>query len=668
MPNEPAAPGKPSPTASESLIDSERRFRLLVEGVVDYAIYMLDPTGIITNWNTGAERIKGYTASEAIGQHFGIFYPPEDRAAGLPARSLEQARREGKFAAEGWRVRKDGTRFLGSVVIDAIYDEGVLIGFAKITRDITERQTAQSALHDSERNFSLLVSGMTDYALYMLDPEGHVSSWNAGGQRIKGYTPQEIIGHHFSRFYSDADQAAGRPARALGIARDTGRYEEEGWRVRKDGSFFWASVVIDPIRGDDGKLIGYAKITRDITERRDAQMAFERLQKQLAESQKMDALGQLTGGVAHDFNNLLMVVTGNIHALKKVAAQDPKAARAAQAIELATQRGAALTRQLLTFSRRQRVNPESIDIRQRIESIREVLTSGLGGGVRLHVDIGIDVWPVVVDVGELEIALVNLIVNSRDAMPDGGTVTITAKNIVIGEGDSVAPGEYVAVTIEDTGVGIPADVIGNVFDPFFTTKPVGKGTGLGLSQVHGFVHQAGGTVKITSALGQGTAVTIVLPRAASASVGAEPGDIDLEQARTGTVLLVEDNPDVASACAGLLEQLGYSVQWVPNADAALQAIEKDGIDLVFSDIVMPGRLDGLGLARIIKQKHPNLPILLATGYSEAAQHVRFDFPILRKPYQMHELSRALAELMRDSAVGPDPARSSNRGCFAAGAT
>jgi PAS domain S-box-containing protein len=643
MSNRPATPGQPPSTPSSALFDSERRFRLLVEGVVDYAIYMLDPSGIITNWNAGAERIKGYLAEEVIGRHFGMFYAPEDQAAGLPGQSLETARREGRFAAEGWRVRKDGTRFLASVVIDAIYDEGVLIGFAKITRDVTERQSAQSALHDSERNFRLLVSGVTDYALYMLDPEGYVSSWNAGGQRIKGYTPKEIIGHHFSRFYSDSDRAAGRPARALKIARETGRYEEEGWRVRKDGSFFWASVVIDPIRDDHGKLIGFAKITRDITERREAQLAFQRLQKQLAESQKMDALGQLTGGVAHDFNNLLMVVTGNIHVLKKAASADPKAARAAQAIELAAQRGAALTRQLLTFSRRQRVNPEPIDIGQRIDSIREVLTSGLGG-VRLLTDIAADVWPVMVDVSELEIALVNLIVNARDAMPDGGTVMIAAGNVMLGPDEPIPAGAYVAVTVKDTGVGIPEDVISNVFDPFFTTKPVGKGTGLGLSQVHGFAHQAGGTVKIASTLGQGTAVTIILPRAVNASVGAEASDTSMERSRTGTVLLVEDNPDVATASAALLEQLGYLVRWAPNADAALQEIEKNSIDLVVSDIVMPGPLDGLGLARIIRQKRPDMPILLATGYSEAAGNVRFDFPILRKPYQMHELSRALAEL------------------------
>lgn len=507
--------------------------------------------------------------------------------------------------------------------------------------------STSTSLFDSERQFRLLVGGVTDYALYMLDPEGRVSSWNAGGERIKGYAPSEIIGQHFSRFYTDADRANGKPARALKIAREMGRYEEEGWRVRKDGSFFWASVIIDPIRDDDGSLVGYAKITRDITERREAQIALERVQQQLAESQKMDALGQLTGGVAHDFNNLLMIVSGHIPTLKKLVQGNPKAERAAQAIEIATQRGANLTRQLLTFARRQRVKPEAIDLSQRIASIRDVLNSGSGGGVALATDIPEGTWPVTVDVAEFEVALVNLVMNSRDAMPDGGTITISAENAsVFEEGDSVPPGDYVAVSVRDSGVGIPPDVLAKVFEPFFTTKPVGKGTGLGLSQVYGFAHQAGGAVRVASELGQGTTITLLLPRADRAAV------VDSEAVpagpivQTGTVLLIEDNPEVASASTGLLEQLGYSVRWVPNAEAALKEIEKDGIDLVFSDIVMPGRLDGLGLARLLRKKHPGLPILLATGYSEAAHKADKDFPILRKPYQVHELSKAIAELTR----------------------
>ena len=226
-------------TQQRGVFESERRFRLLVEGVVDYAICMLDPNGIVTNWNAGAKRIKGYEAAEVIGRHFGMFYLPEDREAGMPARSLAASREHGKFEAEGWLLRKDGTKFLASVVIDAIYEDGQLVGFAKITRDITERNKAADALKESERHFRLLVNGVTDYALYMLDPNGIVTNWNAGGLRIKGYSPEEIIGQHFSRFYSPADQAAGRPARALQLAVENGRYEEEGWRVRKDGTFFW---------------------------------------------------------------------------------------------------------------------------------------------------------------------------------------------------------------------------------------------------------------------------------------------------------------------------------------------------------------------------------------------------------------------------------------------
>ena len=633
------------PSRARELFESERRFRLLVEGVTDYAIFMLDPEGIVTNWNVGAERIKGYRAAEVVGNHFSLFYTPEDRAAEQPARALETARRDGTYATEGWRVRKDETRFFASTAIDALYEDGHFVGFANITRDITERQAAQNALQESERQFRLLVSNVTDYALYMLDPEGRVSSWNAGGERIKGYAPAEIIGQNFSRFYTEADRAAGRPARALRIARETGRYEEEGWRVRKDGSFFWASVVIDPIHEDDGKLVGYAKITRDISERRESQAALERVQRQLAESQKMDALGQLTGGVAHDFNNLLMVISGHVQTLKRIAASEPRAVRAAQAIEHAVERGATLTRQLLTFSRRQRVNPQRVDLRERIDAIREVLTSGIGNNIRFVADTAADLWQVTVDVGELEIALVNLVINARDAMPEGGTVTIAAHNATLGNGEIVEPGDYVAIVVEDTGVGIPEDILARVFEPFFTTKQIGKGTGLGLSQVHGFVHQAGGTVKIASTLGTGTALTIYLPRSDDGPAQAEGREAGV--VGTGTVLLVEDNPDVAGASTGLLEQLGYSVRWAPNAEAALEEIEHDGIDLVFSDIVMPGRIDGLGLARIVRRRFPNLPILLATGYSDAAQTALSDFPILRKPYRVHELSQAIAELTRE---------------------
>ncbi len=603
---------------------------------------MLDPNGIISNWNAGAKRIKGYNADEVVGQHFQMFYSREDREAGLPARSLETAREDGKFEAEGWRVRKDGSKFLASVVIDALYEENELVGFAMITRDITERNKAADALRESERHFRLLVNGVTDYALFMLDPAGVVTNWNPGAQRIKGYLPNEIIGQHFSRFYSSADQAAGRPARALRLALESGRYEEEGWRVRKDGTFFWASVVIDPIRDDENRLIGFAKITRDITERREAHQEMEKLQLRLAQSQKLDALGQLTGGVAHDFNNLLMVITGSLNALKKMVGDDPKALRAVQAIDTASQRGAALTSQLLSFARRQSVNPQTIDVRDSIFSVRDVLDTGLGSAIELQIEADNGIWPIKVDRAEFETALVNLVINARDAMPQGGNVTVQARNVFVDDG--VTKGDFVAIKVRDTGTGIPDDVLAKIFDPFFTTKPIGKGTGLGLSQVHGFVHQAGGTIAVDSELGKGTSFTVCLPRS-TAALTRRPEQ--LSHRGTGTVLLVEDNPDVANASTGLLEELGYAVRWASDVDSALSEIAADGIDLVLSDIVMPGKMDGLALARILKQKHPALPILLATGYSEAARNAAAEFPILRKPYQIHELNEALSRLGND---------------------
>jgi len=627
------------PRPGPAQLESERNFRLLLDGLVDYAICMLDPKGYVISWNAGAERIKGYKSAEIIGRHFSVFYTARDREAGLPETALRTAREKGKFEIEGWRVRKDGTEFRSFVVIDALYEDGELIGFAKITRDVTERYQAQRALLESERQFRLLVSGVTDYALYMLDPQGNIVSWNAGGEHIKGYTPNEIIGQHFSRFYTPVDRADGKPARALWIAQTSGRYEEEGWRVRKDGTFFWASVVIDPIRDDTGKLIGFAKITRDISERREAQIKLEKMQRQLAESQKMDALGQLTGGIAHDFNNILMIVSGHLQTLKRSMGGDPRLARAVQAIEHATDRGATLTNQLLTFSRRQQVNPERVDVASLIHSVSEVLDSGLGRDIKLDLDLSAQIWPVVADVSEFETALVNLVLNARDAMPGGGVVRLSAKN----SRDDELNDEFVAITIADNGVGIAKDVIGKIFDPFFTTKPVGKGTGLGLSQVHGFVHQAGGTVKVESEIGKGTRITILLPRADSKRAQIETGTPQITSGG-GTVLLVEDNPDVASASAELLAQLGYAVRWVADAESALDALERNGIDVVFSDIVMPGPMDGLGLAEAIKAKFPSLPILLTTGYSQAAQEAQRKYPILRKPYRIHELSRALAEL------------------------
>jgi PAS domain S-box-containing protein len=639
--------------SQEALLQSENRFRMLVDAVIDYAIYMLDPSGIITNWNTGAERMKGYRADEIIGHHFSRFYTKEDRAAGLPSRVLETARREGRYEAEGWRVRKDGSRFWASVVVDAIRDnDGHLVGFAKITRDMTERQAAQDTLRESERQFRMLVRGVSDYALFMLDPQGIVSNWNQGAERIKGYSSDEIVGQHFSRFYTEADRRNGMPARALQIARTEGRYEAEGWRVRKDGTMFWANAIIDAIRDDDGQLVGFAKITRDITERRNAELALQKAQAERDHAQRLEALGKLTGGVAHDFNNLLMIVSGHLETLKRHQTENPKTRRAIDAIEQAAGRAESLTRQLLTFSRRQTLNPETFKFSERLETLRTMIESSIGSAVKLVTQVPDDVWPVHVDPNELELALVNVVINARDAMPKGGVITLSAGNVILPEGDTAnLKGDYVAISISDTGTGIAPDIVGKIFDPFFTTKEHGKGTGLGLSQVHGFAHQSGGTVRVTSKLGSGTVVTVYLPRSEHSKAAASD-DIELISMHSGTALVVEDNPEVASATVTLVEQLGYSANIAENASVGLERLARGGISLVISDIVMAGEMDGIALARHIRKSQPRIPIVLVTGYSDQLSAAENDFTVLRKPYRLAELNRAISKATAEAEGAP----------------
>ncbi|RAI28738.1 hypothetical protein CH340_23370 [Rhodoplanes serenus] len=625
---------------------SERSYRLLLDSISDHAIYMLDPSGSVTHWNAGAERLKGWTEAEILGHHFSRFYTREDRLAGLPVRVLDTATREGRYEAEGWRVRKDGSRFWALVVVQPVRDtDGTLVGFAKITRDVTERRAAQEALRESERQFRLLVKGVSDYALFMLDPNGIVTNWNTGAEAIKGYRSDEIVGQHFSRFYTDPERAAGLPARALQTAAAEGRYEAEGWRVRRDGRLFWAHVVIDPIHDESGTLIGFAKITRDITERREAQKALQQAEAKRARAHKMEALGQLTGGVAHDFNNLLMIVGGHLKTLHRIAEGDPKAMRAVEAITLATRRGEALTRQLLTFSRRQTLNPVTIRLDDHLDGFRTMLESSVGGAAMLAIDVGREVWPVRVDVSELELALVNLAVNARDAMPDGGMITIVCENVQTAPGDGpTLAGAFVALSVTDTGTGIAPDILPKVFDPFFTTKQAQQGTGLGLSQVHGFAHQSGGTVTVDSRLGAGTTVTIYLPRSHDAPEAREPARAAHHV--QGTVLLVEDNPEVAEISAAMLAELGYLVETASNAAGALDATARREFALVVSDVVMAGDMDGFALARALRDRRPGLPLLLVTGYSEAAARADAEFTLLRKPFDLAELNRAVATTVR----------------------
>src|ERR1700722_15069498 len=412
----------------EASVTPEGRYRLLVEGISDYAIYLLSPEGTVTSWNRGAELFKGYQADEIIGRHFSEFYTPEDRENGLPERALETAAREGKYESEGWRVRKDGGRFWAYVVIDPIRSQnGTLIGYAKITRDLTERRAAEESLRVSQEQFRLLVQGVTDYAIYMLNPSGEIASWNAGAERIKGYTSDEVLGTHFSRFYTAADQAAGEPAFALAVAAKEGRFEKEGQRVRKDGTVFWANVVIDALRAPDGSLLGFAKSTRDVTTQRESRKALEDARETLFQTQKMEAIGQLTGGVAHDFNNLLMVIKGSLELLRKRVTQDPRALHLLENAQLGANRGMALTQRMLAFARRQELKVSALDIPALVVGMTELLTRSLDSKVELELRFPLKLPSVLADANQLELALLNLVVNARDAMPPGGNIVIAAK-------------------------------------------------------------------------------------------------------------------------------------------------------------------------------------------------------------------------------------------------
>src|SRR6266536_3466128 len=491
------------------------------------------------------------------------------------------------------------------------------------------------SFNSAKRHFQILIEGVVDYAIFALDKEGHVASWNGATQKIMGYTSEEIIGTHFGIFYRPDERRAGAPNRALELAIQRGKYEVEGWRIRKNGTPFFITGSISSSGDNAGNLIGFINILRDATERRDAEEKLVQAREQLAMSQKMEAIGKLTGGIAHDFNNLLMIIGGSAQIFARLL--DPKLPKAIEAIQTAAKRGESLTRQLLTFSRHQHLSPTVVDLNASIKNMRTMIESSLRGNIVYNENIGDGVWPVKVDLAELELAIVNIAVNARDAMPNGGTFTLSVDDVTVNQeiGDNRLKGAFLAIAFSDTGTGIPPNLLSKMFDPFFTTKEVGKGTGLGLSQVYGFAHPAGGTVTADSKVGQGTTITVYLPSCADEQITKEvaAAKTKTQHSQRQTVLVVDDSADVAEVTSSLFEHLGYETIYRDSAEAALKLLEAGTkIDLVFSDIVMPGTIDGVGLAREIRSRYPNLPVVLTTGYSDAAKTAPSNLRILRKPF------------------------------------
>lgn len=640
--------------------------RQWAESISDYSIFALSPQGVVLTWNRGGEHIQGYRAEEIIGQSFALFYRPEERALGAPQAAVRLATEAGRYVQEGWRVRKDGTPFWANVVMTALRDgKGQLIGFGNVIADVSDKKAAHDAVLKSERSFRLLVQGVTDYAIFMLSPDGHITSWNAGARRIKGYTEAEIIGSHFSRFYSPEDVAAGVPLRGLETARRDGRFEAEGWRVRRDGSRFFAHVIIDAIY-EDGKLAGFAKVTRDITEHRRAREQLEQTQQALFQAQKMEALGQLTGGVAHDFNNVLQVMRGNLELLQSRHGRDAwSAERLGNAID-AVDRGAKLASQLLAFGRQQPLAPVVINPARQLRTLDDLMRRALGESIEVESVVAGGLWNTAVDPHQFENVILNLAINARDAMPDGGRLTLELSNATLDDEyvaslPDVAAGQYVMLAVTDTGIGMRPDVMERAFDPFFSTKPEGQGSGLGLSMAYGFVKQSGGHIRLYSEVGEGTTVRVYLPRSTATPFDTEPRKAGELRHGNETILVAEDDQKVRETVAELLSGLGYAVLKANNAEQAL-AVVKSGvhIDLLFTDVVMPGLLRSPEMARRAVQILPGLKVLYTSGYTQNAivHGGRLDpgVKLLSKPYSRQQLALKIRQVLGNSdieATGPE---------------
>ncbi|MDQ1814246.1 PAS domain S-box protein [Massilia sp. CCM 9210] len=626
---------------SQSYLEADR-LKLFISKVTDYAIYMLSADGDVVSWNAGAERFKGYTPDEIIGKHFSTFYTLEDRASGVPHKALYVARTTGKFEDEGWRVRKDGSLFWANVVIDPIFgSDDVLLGYTKITRDITEKRRAAEALHASEERFRLLVQSVTDYAIYMLSPAGLITNWNEGAKRIKRLVFDEVKGSHFSRFYTEEDRLNGVPEKALLTAQHDGRYETEGWRVRGDGTRFWAHVVIDPVFDSARQLIGFAKITRDITERREAALVLERTREALAQSQKLEAIGKLTGGIAHDFNNLLNVICSGIDLLRGTPSDTAQHRKIIDSMERAAQRGAALTGQLLAFARQQPLTLEVLDINHIIASFEAVLRRAVPNSVRFVITKE-PVGRVQTDVSQFESALLNLVINARDAVGEDGSITLETRQALLEENeiDRLPAGTYAVISVSDNGAGMAPEVAARALEPFFTTKAVGKGTGLGLSQVYGLMQQSGGHLVLKSAVGQGTCISLYFPTQV-AQHGSEPEVPSVDRA-----LVVDDQPDVLDMTVAIFQSLGYDAIAANSGAEAMHLLRQHpDIKVLFTDVVMPD-MNGVALAQAARELMPEIKILLTSGYMSGPLREQFgealaQFDLIAKPYRLADVAKRL---------------------------
>jgi PAS domain S-box-containing protein len=613
----------------------ETRFQLLIEAVIDYGIFILDPEGYIVSWNTGAEKIKGWRANEIIGQHFSIFYPEEAKARGWPAEELRRAARDGRIEDEGWRIRKDGSRFWANVTITAVHDDsGQVAGYAKVTRDMTERRAHEEQLRASEERFRLLVEGVRDYAIFMLDPDGTIRSWNAGAQAIKGYEAREIIGRPMDTFYPPEDQKAGKPARELADARANGRVEDEGWRVRKDGSLFWANVVITAIYNGAGQLVGYAKVTRDMTERR-------RLEE-LERSSRM--MSEFLAMLAHELRNPLAPIRNAVSVMQLEPLTSPALRNCRDIIDRQLTHVTRLVDDLLDVGRlttgkitlrRELLRLEEIVARS-VETVRPVIEAR-------HHTLILDLPPqsvhVTGDGTRVSQILQNLLINAAKYTPDGGRITVKVEQT---EG-------LVTTSVSDNGRGLDASELESIFELFRQGShgaATESGLGIGLTLARSLAQLHGGALNASSpGPGQGSTFFFRMP-AAPAQAGEQPPVRRENQADAWRVMVVDDNRDSADTTTAILRLLGNQVECAYSGQDALKLAQRFNAHVVLLDLAMPG-MDGFETLRQLRAVPAMAQVfaIAMTGYGSQddkrrTQDAGFDAHLI-KPVELEGLIRLL---------------------------
>ncbi len=612
-------------------------YQLIVEQTKDYAVFFLDPEGRIMSWNLGAQRIKGYAPEEIVGRHFSIFYTRESVDSGWPQHELKVAAVEGRFEDEGWRVRKDGSRFWANVVITALRDEdGKLLGFSKYTRDLTERRMHEEALRQSEERFRLLIEGVQDYAIYMLDPEGVVTSWNSGAQRIKGYAREEILGKHVSRFYTPEDLRLGRPWEEIASARRSGRCEAEGWRVKKGGERFWARTVLSSLYDAGGHLRGFAKVTQDLSHRRHIQDLEKAAQN----------VNEFIAMLAHELRNPLAPIRNAVHIMGQVPAGDPAQQTMRETIDRQSAQLARIVEDMIDIARITRgslaIDNAQLDMADAVQRAVETATPAIEAGRHsLELDLPSVPMPVWGDAHRLAQVLSNVLNNAARYTPPGGSIAVRGR---------VEDG-YAVVKIRDTGRGIEPEMIERIFDMFVQGKAplqrIGGGLGIGLALARRLAELQGGTLEARSdGANRGSEFTLRMPLAAAkAAAQPEQGKAARRPGVARRVLVVDDNTDAAAMLDLLLRSLGHETRIAHEGGEALRAAEEFRPDIVLLDIGMPG-LDGYEVARRLRRQSPRpLRIVAVTGWGQDADRQRsaeagFDLHLV-KPVDANELAQAL---------------------------